>query len=183
MWLATLVACCVVYPALILGVGQLAVPDRANGSLVVVGDRVVGSELLAQSFSDPKYFWPRPSAVDYDASAAGGSNLSATNPKLRERAQGTLRRLGAVSTLPIPADLVSASGSGLDPDITLASALLQVPRIARTRGISPPTLAEFVRSHARYTAGVAIGNQLVRVLPLNVALDSAWSSPTLPTGD
>jgi len=121
--LVTMVICCLLYPLVVLGIGQTLTPNSANGSLVSNGlGEIVGSKLIAQKFDRPEYFWPRPSAVDYNAAAAGGSNLSPANPELRERAKTLVARFKATAEDPIPADLVTASGSGLDPNITLTAA-------------------------------------------------------------
>jgi len=134
--LATSLICVIGYGGLILAIGQTLTPHTANGSLVTGRDgTVVGSTQVAQSFSQPRYFWPRLSAVDDDGAGAGGSNLAPTNPALTERALPGLEALGATSSNPAPADLVTASGSGLDPHITLSAALYQLPRVAESRGL------------------------------------------------
>lgn len=168
----TMVVCSVLYPALILGLGMLFVPDSAQGSLIHDDQgTVIGSKLLAQRFSLPKYFWSRPSAVDYHAAAAGGSNLSPTNPALRERAQILIARYGADVGNPIPAELLTTSGSGLDPDIGLAAARFQVPRVAAARGL-PHEAVEQVLARFVYLPGGWFSPQpLVNVLAVNMALD------------
>jgi K+-transporting ATPase ATPase C chain len=170
--LVTMVICCLLYPLVILGLGQTLTPNSANGSLVSNGrGEIVGSKLLAQNFDRPEYFWPRPSAVDYNAAAAGGSNLSPTNPELRERAKALVARFKASADDPIPADLVTASGSGLDPNITLAAAKCQAERVAAARGLSIETIMELLDKNARRTGGALTARPRVNVLLVNMALD------------
>lgn len=168
----TMVTCCLLYPLLLLGLGQTLTPNTANGSLVRNGrGEIVGSKLIAQKFDRPEYFWPRPSAVDYNAAAAGGSNLSPTNPELRERAKTLVARFKATAEDPIPADLVTASGSGLDPDITLTAARYQARRVAAARGLSNETIMELLDRYARRPGGVLTPQPIVNVLLVNMALD------------
>jgi K+-transporting ATPase ATPase C chain len=168
----TMVICCLFYPLVILGLGQKLTPYSADGSLVRNGQgEIVGSELLAQGFSRPEYFWPRPSAVEYNAAAAGGSNLSPTNPELHERTKALLARFEASSDNPIPADLVTASGSGLDPNITLAAAEYQAERVASARGLSVETVNELLRKYAHRPGGTLTPQPLVNVLLVNMELD------------
>lgn len=170
--LVTVLVCCLLYPLVILGLGQTLTLNSANGSLVRNGrGEIVGSKLLAQKFDRPEYFWPRPSAVDYNAAAAGGSNLSPTNPELRERAKALVARFEASGDDPIPADLVTASGSGLDPNITLAAANYQAARVAATRGLSVETVMELLDKYARRPGGALTPQPLVNVLLVNMALD------------
>src|SRR5262245_927986 len=166
----------VLYPLAITGIAQLVFPHQARGSLVVRGGQVVGSSLIGQPFSSPRYFWSRLSATTpaYNAMASSGSNLGPLNPALVETARARLAALRAAdpsSTAPVPVDLVTASGSGLDPHISVAAAMLQAPRVARERGLA---VAEVVRLVRRYTQprtlGV-LGEPVVRVLELNLALD------------
>jgi K+-transporting ATPase ATPase C chain len=170
--LASLVACSVIYPAAVWGFAVVAAPQGRHGSLIRnEAGTIVGSRLLAQSFTRPEYFWPRPSACDYNASAAGGSNLSPTSPQIAERARVILARLGPVDA---PADLVTASGSGLDPHISLAGALVQVPRVALARKLPASRVEELVRRHGEERVLVAFGGKpIVNVLELNLALDRA----------
>jgi K+-transporting ATPase ATPase C chain len=129
--------------------------------------------LLSQRFTRPEYFWPRPSAVDYNASATGGSNLSPTNPKITERAKEIVARLRPSGDMQVPADLVTTSGSGMDPHITLAAAKLQVPRVAAARELSANLLEQLVRDQADPPTFSALrGEPLVNVLELNLALDA-----------
>ena len=177
--IATVVICCVVYPVAILVFATVAVPQKRLGSLLEGRHGApVGSRLVAQAFRRPEYFWPRPSAVGYDASAAGGSNLSPHNPLVRRRAEETLRQLALPQESEVPADLVAASGSGLDPHISLAGALVQVPRLANRRRISENDLKKFVQQHAEMNAPSALGGEpLINVPLLNLALDEAYPVP------
>lgn len=134
----TFLLCAIVYPAVVWGVAQLLFPWRADGSLIYAPDgrTVIGSELIAQRFVSPRYFQPRPSAVDYKADAAGGSNLGTHNADLRTAVVARVQALEATAGQPAPLDLVTASGSGLDPDISLEAAFFQAPRVAKARGLS-----------------------------------------------
>lgn len=166
------------YPALVTGIAQVTMPWQANGSLVVGSDgQVIGSELIGQPFDDPRYFWSRPSATGpsaYNGAASSGSNLGPTNPALEEAITGrvaALREADPGNDAPVPVDLVTASGSGLDPDISPAAALYQVPRIARARGLSEDAVRGLVEEHVeRRTLGI-LGEPRVNVLRLNLALD------------
>lgn len=169
---ATMFGCCVLYTLAVYGVGQAVVPFTADGSLLYTGQGgLVGSKAIGQTFTRPGYFWPRPSAVGYDAAAAGGSNLSPASSALRERAAETLARLDATPARPAPADLVTASGSGLDPDITLDAAAFQADRVARARGLSRDAVMQVVDSLAYRPGGPLTREKLVNVLQLNLALD------------
>ncbi len=171
--LVSIAVCVVGYSQVILLIAQAATPYTANGYLVKgSAGTYIGSAQIAQSFTSDRYFWPRPSAVDYNAAATGGSNLSPTNPAITERAQKLLASLGATSADPAPADLVTASGSGVDPDITEAAALFQVPRVAAARKIPEAELHRLVADHARYPGGVETdAGRIVNVLLLNIALE------------
>ncbi len=164
----------VVYPACVTLVGQAAFPEQAQGSLVVVDGKVLGSTLIGQSYTEPGLFWGRPSATQpyaYHASASAGSNLGPNNPALMERIGEQARRLReAGSDAPIPVDLVTASGSGLDPDISPAAALYQVPRVAKARGLSEDTLRALVWAHVEDRTLGVLGEPRVNVLALNLAL-------------
>jgi K+-transporting ATPase ATPase C chain len=167
---ATMTICCLLYGLVILSFGQFLVPNSADGSLVHDEQgEIVGSELIAQGFTRPRYFWPRPSAVDYNASAAGGSNLSPTNPKLRHRAEGIMTQMGVAIGSPLPADLVTASGSGLDPHITLGAAKHQADRVAAARGLS--TVMGLLEKSAKRPGGTPTPEPVVNVLLVNMALD------------
>jgi len=168
--LGTLLVCAVVYPVLLLGVAHVAVPERAQGSLIHDDHGVmVGSRFIAQKFTRPEYLWPRPSAVDYDAAAAGGSNLAASNPALSRRAEAAVLDLTATASEPAPGELIAASGSGLDPHITLHGALYQAGRIANARGVSKARVEELLQHQA--SAGTPWSQSLVNVLETNLALD------------
>ncbi len=173
LFVLTILVCSVAYPVAILGFAELMAPQSRQGSLLRdSAGTVVGSRLLAQSFTQPRYFWPRPSAVDYNASATGGSNLSPTNPVLAERARQSIERLSPGAGELVPADLVSASGSGMDPHITLAAAILQLPRVAAARNLSQQQVESVVRGHTDAPTIVSLGGEpLVNVLELNLALD------------
>jgi K+-transporting ATPase ATPase C chain len=164
----------VIYPLTVTGLAQALFRDRANGSLISDNGEVVGSELIGQPFSDPRYFWGRLSATEYDAAASSGSNYGPTNPALLEAIQARIDALKAVDPDNqdlIPVDLVTSSGSGLDPHISPAAALYQVPRVARYRGLSEEQVYALV---ARFTEGrqfYIFGERRVNVLKLNVALD------------
>jgi K+-transporting ATPase ATPase C chain len=166
----TLLVCSGLYALLILGVGQALAPESANGHLVERDGTVVGSRQVAQKFEAPHYLWPRPSAADFNGAAASGSNKSTTNPELTERAKGEIGRHGATAANPLPAELATASGAGLDPHISLAAALYQAPRVAEARGVA---VADVERVITRQTTmlPLASGTRLVNVLETNLALD------------
>ena len=172
LWLVTVLVCVIGYAALVYGVAQTFNPYRANASIIEVDGRAVGSELVAQGFASPGYFWPRPSAVDYDGMGAGGSNLSPTSPDLAARAADTVARYGATPGNPVPADLVAASGSGLDPHISLAGALYQAERVAEARGLPPGQIRQLAYDAAIAPGSVLTPEPIVNVLELNLALDS-----------
>ena len=161
-----------VYPAVLTGIGQLAFPAQANGSLIRVNGRVIGSELIAQGFASPRYFHPRPSAAGkgYDAANSSGSNYGPTSKPLMDRVKGDVATLGKEG-LPLPADLLTTSGSGLDPHISPEAARFQVARIAAARRLAPAALAGLVAQHTEYPLLGFIGEPRVNVLDLNLALD------------
>ncbi|NTV98138.1 MAG: potassium-transporting ATPase subunit C [Chlorobiaceae bacterium] len=161
------------YTAILLVAGKTLCPAAASGSLLAARGRTVGSELVAQKFSKPGYFWSRPSAVDYNAAAAGGSNLSPASAELRKRALETVATLGATTGNPAPADLVSASGSGLDPDITLEAARFQAPRVARARNLPVEKIAAVIDEQSSPKNIFSGSTRLVNVLRLNIALDQS----------
>ncbi|MBW8370883.1 MAG: potassium-transporting ATPase subunit KdpC [Thiobacillus sp.] len=165
------------YPALITGLAQTLFPGEANGSLIRQDGKIVGSALVGQPFSDPKHFWGRPSAtgpVPYNAGASSGSNLGPLNPALEEAVKARIDALKAADptqTAPIPVDLVTASGSGLDPHISPAAARWQAPRIARLRGISEAEVSRLIDGHTEGRQLGLLGEPRVNVLSLNLALD------------
>jgi K+-transporting ATPase ATPase C chain len=167
----------VVYPGVVTGLAQLVFPRQANGSLVVVNGRVVGSALIGQAFTRPEYFHPRPSAAGngYDATASGGTNKGPTDRKLADTliagAVATAVRADGAVRGKIPADMVTSSGSGLDPDISPANAYLQVARVARARGIDSTAVRALVDRHVIGRQFGFFGEPRVNVLLLNVALD------------
>ena len=168
----------IIYPLLVTAVAQLAFPSKANGSIIYKDGKAVGSELIGQAFSDPKYFWGRPSATSGypdNAMASGGSNLGPTNPALADAVDARATALLAADSgnkSPIPVDLVTASGSGLDPHISPAAALYQVPRVARERGLSVEMLRGLVAKHTEKRQFGLLGEEKVNVLELNLELDA-----------
>jgi K+-transporting ATPase ATPase C chain len=179
LFLLSILVCSAGYPAVLLGFAAVAAPEKRQGSLIQTEDgTIVGSRLLAQKFARPRYFWPRPSACDYNASATGGSNLSPTNPKITDRAKKIIGQLKPESDELVPADLVAASGGGMDPHISLAAALLQVPRVASARGLPEETVEALVHEHTDGPTLAAFGGEpIINVLELNVALDQAAKRP------
>jgi K+-transporting ATPase ATPase C chain len=178
------VVCCGLYPLIVFGISQVFFHDKANGSLIVDRSGAVrGSKLLGQGFADPKYFHPRPSAAGngYDATSSGGSNLGPTSQKLNDAIKERIAAYRAENNLsesePVPADAVTASGSGLDPEISLRNAELQLPRVAKARGISEDKLREAVRQHTDGRDLGVFGDPGVNVLELNLALDSPGAQP------
>jgi len=167
----------VAYPLLVAGIGKLLFPAQAAGSLVFRDGKAVGSSLIGQSFADPKHFWGRPSATSpqpYNAVASGGSNLGPTNPALVDAVKARIDALRAAdpgNAAPVPVDLVTASASGLDPQISPAAALYQVPRIARLRGLPAARVEALVRAHTSDRQWGVFGEARVDVLALNLALD------------
>ncbi|ROT95372.1 potassium-transporting ATPase subunit KdpC [Altererythrobacter sp. FM1] len=171
LWLVTMLVCVVGYAALVYGLAQTFAPYRANASIIEVDGRAVGSELVAQDFTSAGYFWPRPSAADYDGMGAAGSNLSPTSQDLAARAAETVARYGATPDNPIPADLVAASGGGLDPHISLAGALYQAERVAEARGLPVGRVRDLVQDAAFAPGSIFAPEPIVNVLQLNLALD------------
>jgi K+-transporting ATPase ATPase C chain len=166
----------VAYPLAVTVLAQAAFPHEAGGSLVTVDGKVVGSELIGQQFADPKNFWGRPSAtapIPYNAAASGGSNLGPLNPALAEAVKariGALRAADPGNTSPVPVDLVTASASGLDPHVSVAAALDQVPRVARARGLPADAVRGLVEQQAEGPLLGFLGEPRVNVLRLNLAL-------------
>jgi potassium-transporting ATPase KdpC subunit len=168
----------IVYPFAVTGLAQALFPRQANGSLMKINEEKTASELVGQPFSEPRYFWGRPSAtlpVAYNGASSAGSNLGPSNPDLRETIKKRIAALRAAdpeNRLPIPVDLVTASGSGLDPHISPAAALYQAPRVAKARGIDEGKVAELVRRHILDRQFGVFGEHTVHVLRLNMALDA-----------
>ncbi len=168
----------IAYPLAVTGLAQALFPRQANGSLIKINAEKSASALIGQPFSDPGYFWGRPSAtapVAYNGASSSGSNLGPSNPVLREAVRKrviALRFADPENPLPVPVDLVTASGSGLDPHISPAAALYQVPRVARARGIDEKNVADLVRIHIRERQFGLLGEPLVHVLRLNIAMDA-----------
>jgi K+-transporting ATPase ATPase C chain len=164
-----------IYPLAILGIGQTVFPTAANGSLITRDSVVVGSSLIGQSFADPRYFWPRPSAAGngYDAANSSGSNLGPTSQKLMDRIGETVTTLRSTGIEgPLPADAVTASGSGLDPDISPAYAELQIARVAAARSLPVETVDQLVAGNTEAPFLGFFGEPRVNVLKLNLALDA-----------
>ena len=167
----------VLYPLLVTGIAQVVFPRQANGSLIVRGGVVIGSSWIGQTFTDSKYFWSRLSATSppHNAGSSSGSNLGPTNPALLEAVRGRIAALRAAdpdAALPVPVDLVTASGSGLDPHISVAAAEYQVRRVARARGLVPEAVRRLVAGHTTGRFLGVIGEPVVNVLELNLALDA-----------
>jgi potassium-transporting ATPase KdpC subunit len=173
----------VIYPLAVTGIAQLVFPHQANGSLITINGKTYGSELIGQQFTDPKYFWGRLSATGafpYNAfnadtlTGSSGSNYGPLNPALTEAAQARIDALKAAdpgNTLPIPVDLVTASGSGLDPHISVAAAQYQITRVARARGMSVEEVQTLVNQYTQGRQFGFLGEPVVKVLELNLALD------------
>jgi K+-transporting ATPase ATPase C chain len=167
----------VAYPLAVTGISQLIFPHQANGSLIAKGDQAIGSELIGQNFTKPEYFQPRPSAAGndgYDPTASGGFNLGPTNQKLIDRVKASVDKFHRENPDyhgPIPADLLTGSGSGLDPDISPASAQAQAPRVAKARGISVDRINRLVAQYTKPPDFGLLGEPRVNVLKLNLALD------------
>jgi potassium-transporting ATPase KdpC subunit len=170
----TTLLCGVVYPLVVTGVAELIFPRQASGSLVLKDGTVIGSTLLAQSFTSDRYFHPRPSAAGngYDATSSGGSNLASSNAKLVQRIQGDIDKLAAQNQgKPVPIDLVTTSASGLDPDITPDAALFQAARVAKARSLSEDQVRSLVERHIAGRQFSLLGEPRVNVLELNLDLD------------
>jgi K+-transporting ATPase ATPase C chain len=164
----------VAYPLIVTGIAQVAFKHQANGSLIEKDGKVVGSSLIGQPFSDPKYFWGRPSATSpmpYNGAASSGSNQGPTNPALKEAVEGRIKDHGGRT--PVPADLVTASGSGLDPHISPAAADYQIARVAKARNLPEEKLRALVGQHTEGRQLGVLGEPRVNVLRLNLALDAA----------
>lgn len=164
----------IIYPLAITGISQVIFPSQANGEVVIVNGKIVGSELIGQNFTSPRYFHGRPSAVGYNASTSGGSNYGPTNVKLTDRVNASINEIktenGLSANATVPADLVLASGSGLDRYISVDSAELQVPRIAKARNLNESVIRELITKNEEVPFP-GIGQPVVNVLKLNIALD------------
>jgi potassium-transporting ATPase KdpC subunit len=176
MWftLVTTVMFGVLYPLVITGLAQMLFPDRANGQLIRRNGKVVGSRIIGQSFTEPRFFHSRPSSAGtgYDPTSSSGSNLGPTNKTLLERVKGDVEKLQVENPdAPIPVDLVTASGSGLDPDISPAAAEFQIPRVAHSRGMKEDDVRALVRKHTLGRDLGLLGEPRVNVLELNLELD------------
>jgi len=171
----------IAYPVVVTGISQLAFPEQAAGSLILRDGKPVGSSLIGQNFSNPKYVWGRPSATGpqpYNASSSGGSNHGPLNPALTDAVEGrieTLRAADPGNTAPVPVDLVTASGSGLDPHISVAGAQFQAARIAKARNLPLPQVQQLISNHTEGRLFGFLGESRVNVLQLNLSLDAARS--------
>ena len=167
----------IAYPYLVTGIAQVAFPRAANGSLIVDNGKALGSSLVGQPFNDPKYFWSRPSATSpqpYNAAASSGSNQGPRNPALADAVTGRIKALrdaDPVNRAPVPVDLVTASGSGLDPDISVAAAEYQAHRVAKARGIAEDKVRALIADNTTGRTFSVLGEPRVNVLKLNLALD------------
>ena len=174
MTIATTILLGLIYPLVVTGIAQVLFPNKANGQLIHRDGKIVGSQIIGQPFAGPGYFHSRPSAAGngYDAANSGGTNLGPTNKKLMDRVSGDAAQLHAENpNQPVPVDLVTTSASGLDPDITPAAALFQVPRVARERGISEDQLRQLIAKHTAKRQLGFLGEPRVNALELNLDLD------------
>jgi potassium-transporting ATPase KdpC subunit len=177
MTMATTILLGIVYPLVVTGLAQLIFPRQANGQLIQKGGKTVGSSIIAQGFSGPTYFHPRPSLAGngYDAANSNGSQLGPTNQKLIERVKGDVANAQAENpATPVPIDLVASSGSGLDPHITPAAAEFQLPRVAKERGTTVDQLRPLVAKHTEDRQFGFLGEARVNVLELNLELDERF---------
>jgi len=166
----------IIYPLAVTGIAQVLFPKQANGELIKSGDHLAGSHLIGQPFTAPGYFWSRPSAAGvagYDPTSSGGSNLAPTNKALIDRVNASVQQLQPTNpNASIPADLVTTSGSGLDPDISPASAEFQIPRLSKERGMSEQDIRALVAKHTKGRQFGVLGEARVNVLDLNLDLDA-----------
>jgi K+-transporting ATPase ATPase C chain len=177
MTIATTVLLGIIYPLVVTGLSQLFLSKKANGQFIEANGKIVGSRIIGQAFSSPGYFHSRPSAAGsgYDATASNGSQWGPTNQKLVDRVKGDVAAAQAENPgTPIPIDLVTASGSGLDPEISPAAAAFQIPRIAKARGISETQMRELVAKHTENRQLGFLGEPRVNVLELNLELDNQF---------
>ena len=166
--------CGFLYSATVTGLGQLLFPAQANGSLIELDGKILGSSLVAQPFTDPKYFQPRPSAANYNSMAMAGSNMARTNPELTKIIEQRIADIEArdhIEGRQIPSDLVTASGSGIDPEISLKSAMIQVQRVAEARHLSDQQVIELIQEYTLKPTFGVLGQERINVLELNLALD------------
>lgn len=172
--LVTFVLCSVLYPVVVWAMALLLFPWQAEGSLIYGTDRsVIGSALIAQKFTSDRYFHPRPSACEYKADQGAGSNLGTNNPELRKAVVARVNELGGTRDNPVPVDLVTASGSGLDPDISPEGAFYQAARVAQARGLPAETVRAVIERHVNRSGWILGAPPRVNVLELNLALDKA----------
>jgi K+-transporting ATPase ATPase C chain len=175
----TLVGCGAVYSAIATGAGQVLFNNQANGSLIEIDHKVVGSTLVAQPFVGNEYFHPRPSAANYDPMAMAGTNLARTNPELQKQIDAQIlavKKQDHTGNIPIPSDLVTKSGSGIDPHISPESAQLQVHRVAQARHLDPKVVEGLLQKHIEPMQFGVLGQARVNVLELNIALDQLQST-------
>jgi K+-transporting ATPase ATPase C chain len=180
MTIVTTVLLGIVYPLVVTGISQVLFRDKANGQLIIRNGTVVGSRIIGQPFIGPKYFHSRPSAAGngYDAANSGGSNLGPSNQKLIDRVRQDAASVQAENpSAPVPVDLVTTSASGLDPDITLAAAQFQIPRVARERGMTEQAVRELVQKYTQPRQLGFLGEPRVNVLELNLKLDEISGTP------
>lgn len=167
----------IIYPLIVTGIAQLFFPKKANGSLIIKNKKVIGSKLIGQSFTDSGYFWGRPSETSpfpYNPKSSSGSNLAPFNPEYLKTIQAridTIQKANPDMQTRIPADLVTASGSGLDPHISPEAALYQVSRIAKARNLSPQSIRDLINLHVKPRSWYILGEATINVLELNLALD------------
>lgn len=179
MTVATTILLGLIYPLVITALAQVLFHDKANGQIITRSGEAIGSRIIAQPFTSAKYFHPRPSAAGtgYDAANSGGTNLASTNQKLIDRVRADAAALHQENpSQPIPVDLLTTSASGLDPEISLAAAEFQIPRIARERGLSESAVRQLVQQHTSQRDLGLLGEARVNVLELNLALDAASAS-------
>lgn len=177
------VICAVLYPAAVWAVGQAVFPSQAAGSLILNREgEVIGSELIAQPFQSEKYIFPRPSAVDYKADATGGSNLGTKNPDLRKKIRERAEALKGTEQMPVPVDLVMASGAGLDPHISPEAADYQATRVAAARNLPVGRIRSLIEENIERSGAIIGAPPRVNVLRLNLALDRLVDSPSTEAG-